>query len=71
MACWRCMPPRWRFVMSELGMKDQAVLSCRDLGKSYEEGPESVVVLSGLQLELHPGERKANGQHWLLAQMQL
>jgi lipoprotein-releasing system ATP-binding protein len=45
--------------MSELGMKDQAVLSCRDLGKSYEEGPESVVVLSGLQLELHPGERVA------------
>ncbi|MBW3505843.1 MULTISPECIES: lipoprotein-releasing ABC transporter ATP-binding protein LolD [unclassified Pseudomonas] len=40
-------------------MKDQAVLSCRDLGKSYEEGPESVVVLSGLQLELHPGERVA------------
>ena len=45
--------------MSELGMKDLAVLSCRDLGKSYEEGPESVVVLSGLQLELHPGERVA------------
>ena len=45
--------------MSELGMKEQAVLSCRDLGKSYEEGPESVVVLSGLQLELHPGERVA------------
>ncbi|MCT8954086.1 lipoprotein-releasing ABC transporter ATP-binding protein LolD [Pseudomonas lundensis] len=40
-------------------MKEQAVLSCRDLGKSYEEGPESVVVLSGLQLELHPGERAA------------
>ncbi|WP_314917925.1 lipoprotein-releasing ABC transporter ATP-binding protein LolD [Pseudomonas helleri] len=40
-------------------MKDQAVLSCRDLGKAYEEGPESVVVLSGLQLELHPGERVA------------
>lgn len=50
---------RKRFVMSELGMKEQAVLSCRDLGKSYEEGPESVVVLSGLQLELHPGERVA------------
>ncbi|MCU1756381.1 MULTISPECIES: lipoprotein-releasing ABC transporter ATP-binding protein LolD [Pseudomonas] len=40
-------------------MKEQAVLSCRDLGKAYEEGPESVVVLSGLQLELHPGERVA------------
>ena len=45
--------------MSELGMKEQAVLRCRDLGKAYEEGPESVVVLSGLQLELHPGERVA------------
>ena len=45
--------------MSELGMKEQAVLSCRDLSKSYDEGPESVVVLSGLQLELHPGERVA------------
>ncbi|MEN0108209.1 MAG: lipoprotein-releasing ABC transporter ATP-binding protein LolD [Pseudomonas sp.] len=36
-----------------------AVLSCRNLGKSYDEGPQSVVVLSGLQLELHPGERVA------------
>ena len=45
--------------MSESGMSDKAVLSCRNLGKSYEEGPESVVVLSGLQLELHPGERVA------------
>ncbi|MGR3895979.1 lipoprotein-releasing ABC transporter ATP-binding protein LolD [Pseudomonas sp. 1176_21] len=45
--------------MSELGMSDRAVLSCRNLGKSYEEGPESVQVLSGLQLELHPGERVA------------
>lgn len=45
--------------MSELGMSDKAVLSCRNLGKSYEEGPESVRVLSGLQLELHPGERIA------------
>ncbi|WP_236474406.1 lipoprotein-releasing ABC transporter ATP-binding protein LolD [Pseudomonas syringae] len=40
-------------------MSDKAVLSCRNLGKSYEEGPESVVVLSGLHLELHPGERVA------------
>ncbi|WP_342653080.1 lipoprotein-releasing ABC transporter ATP-binding protein LolD [Pseudomonas sp. F3-2] len=40
-------------------MSDKAVLSCRNLGKSYEEGPESVVVLSGLQLELHAGERVA------------
>lgn len=45
--------------MSELGMSEKAILSCRNLGKSYEEGPESVVVLSGLQLELHPGERVA------------
>ncbi|MBI6899359.1 MULTISPECIES: lipoprotein-releasing ABC transporter ATP-binding protein LolD [Pseudomonas] len=40
-------------------MSDKAVLSCRNLGKSYEEGPESVQVLSGLNLELHPGERVA------------
>lgn len=45
--------------MSELGMSDKAVLSCRNLGKSYEEGPESVVVLANLQLELQPGERVA------------
>ncbi|MEX5538969.1 ATP-binding cassette domain-containing protein, partial [Pseudomonas syringae] len=45
--------------MSEAGMSDKAVLSCRNLGKSSEEGPESVVVLSGLQLEVHPGERGA------------
>lgn len=45
--------------MSELGMTDKAVLSCRNLGKSYEEGPESVQVLSNLQLELFPGERVA------------
>ncbi|WP_271195803.1 lipoprotein-releasing ABC transporter ATP-binding protein LolD [Pseudomonas turukhanskensis] len=38
---------------------NKAVLSCRNLGKSYDEGPQSVVVLSGLQLELHPGERVA------------
>ncbi|MDR7022693.1 lipoprotein-releasing ABC transporter ATP-binding protein LolD [Pseudomonas peli] len=40
-------------------MQDRAVLSCRNLGKSYEEGPQSVVVLQDLQLELHPGERVA------------
>jgi len=45
--------------MSESRMSDKAVLSCRNLGKSYEEGPESVQVLSGLNLELHPGERVA------------
>lgn len=37
--------------MSESRMSDKAVLSCRNLGKSYDEGPESVKVLSGLNLE--------------------
>lgn len=45
--------------MSESRMSDKAVLSCRNLGKSYEEGPESVQVLAGLNLELQPGERVA------------
>ncbi|TBW35178.1 lipoprotein-releasing ABC transporter ATP-binding protein LolD [Azotobacter chroococcum] len=45
--------------MSDPAMKDRAVLSCRNLGKRYAEGPQSVVVLSGLELELHPGERVA------------
>jgi lipoprotein-releasing system ATP-binding protein len=50
--------------MSELDMNDgfsndRAVLSCRNLGKRYEQGPESVNVLSGLQLELFPGQRVA------------
>ncbi len=45
--------------MSESRMSDKAVLSCRNLGKAYEEGPESVQVLSGLNLELHAGERVA------------
>jgi lipoprotein-releasing system ATP-binding protein len=40
-------------------MSEHAVLSCRNLGKSYEEGPESVVVLVNLQLELRAGERVA------------
>ncbi|WP_349974575.1 lipoprotein-releasing ABC transporter ATP-binding protein LolD [Pseudomonas sp. WHRI 8519] len=40
-------------------MSDKAVLSCRNLGKSYDEGPESVQVLAGLNLELHAGERVA------------
>ncbi|MGX5219001.1 MULTISPECIES: lipoprotein-releasing ABC transporter ATP-binding protein LolD [Pseudomonas] len=40
-------------------MQDQAVLSCRNLSKSYDEGPQSVVVLDDLQLELFPGERVA------------
>lgn len=46
-------------VMSDPAMQDRAVLSCRNLGKSYDEGPQSVVVLEDLQLELHPGERVA------------
>ncbi|MFC0708379.1 lipoprotein-releasing ABC transporter ATP-binding protein LolD [Azorhizophilus paspali] len=45
--------------MSDIAMKDRAVLSCRNLGKRYEEGPQSVVVLSGLELDLQPGERVA------------
>jgi lipoprotein-releasing system ATP-binding protein len=45
--------------MSESRMSDKAVLSCRNLGKSYDEGPESVKVLSVLNLELHAGERVA------------
>ena len=45
--------------MSESRMSDKAVLSCRNLGKSYDEGPESVQVLSGLNLELRAGERVA------------
>lgn len=45
--------------MSESRMSDKAVLSCRNLGKSYDEGPESVQVLAGLNLELHAGERVA------------
>jgi len=40
-------------------MSDKAVLSCRNLGKSYEEGPQTVEVLAGVALELLPGERVA------------
>ncbi|WAF88548.1 lipoprotein-releasing ABC transporter ATP-binding protein LolD [Metapseudomonas otitidis] len=40
-------------------MKDRAVLSCRNIAKSYEEGPQSVQVLSSVELELNPGERVA------------
>ena len=45
--------------MSESRMSNKAVLSCRNLGKSYDEGPESGKVLYGLNLELHAGERVA------------
>src|SRR5690606_8879066 len=40
-------------------MSEKAVLSCRNLGKRYEERPQSVEVLADVQLELHPGERIA------------
>ncbi|SNS84189.1 lipoprotein-releasing system ATP-binding protein [Pseudomonas segetis] len=46
-------------IKGEHVMQDQAVLSCRNLSKSYDEGPQSVVVLDDLQLELFPGERVA------------
>ena len=38
---------------------DKAVLLCRNLGKRYEEGPQSVEVLAGVELVLQPGERVA------------
>lgn len=38
-------------------MNDRAVLRCQDLGKRYEEGPQTVEVLSNVQLILQPGER--------------
>ena len=38
---------------------DQAVLLCRNLGKRYEESPQSVQVLDGVELALLPGERVA------------
>jgi lipoprotein-releasing system ATP-binding protein len=40
-------------------MSETAVLSCRNLGKRYEEGPQSVEVLAGVELELLAGERVA------------
>ncbi len=40
-------------------MSEKAVLSCRNLGKSYEEGPQTVEVLAGVEFELLPGERVA------------
>lgn len=45
--------------MNELSSQEHAVLSCRNLSKRYEQGPESVEVLAGLQLELFPGQRVA------------
>lgn len=39
--------------------RSKAVLECRQLGKSYEEGPQTVQVLKGVELVLNPGERAA------------
>ncbi len=36
-----------------------AVLECRNIGKRYEEGPQSIEVLKGVELALLPGERVA------------
>ena len=47
------------FAMTNDAQAGRAVLSCRNLGKSYDEGPQAVVVLADLQLELLPGERVA------------
>ena len=47
------------FAMTHQTQAGRAVLSCRNLGKSYDEGPQAVVVLADLQLELLPGERVA------------
>ena len=47
------------FAMTNETQAGRAVLSCRNLGKSYDEGPQAVVVLADLQLELLPGERVA------------
>lgn len=38
---------------------DGAVLQCRSLGKSYDEGPQKIQVLKGVELTLNPGERAA------------
>lgn len=45
--------------MSDRAMSDKAVLRCRNLGKCYQEGPQAVQVLAGLELELYPGDRVA------------
>lgn len=47
------------FAMTNETQAGRAVLSCRNLGKSYDEGLQAVVVLADLQLELLPGERVA------------
>lgn len=40
-------------------MSNSAVLECRNLTKSYSEGPAEVRVLQGVELLLKPGERVA------------
>ena len=40
-------------------MSNSAVLECRNLAKSYSEGPAEVQVLQGVELLLKPGERVA------------
>lgn len=40
-------------------MNREVVLSCRDLQKSYHEGPQDVTVLKGINLEVCRGERVA------------
>lgn len=40
-------------------MSNSAVLECRNLTKSYSEGPAEVRVLQGVELVLKPGERVA------------
>ncbi|QEY58315.1 lipoprotein-releasing ABC transporter ATP-binding protein LolD [Pseudomonas sp. C27(2019)] len=40
-------------------MSNQAVLECRNLAKSYSEGPSEVQVLQGVELLLKAGERVA------------
>lgn len=40
-------------------MSNQAVLECRNLAKSYSEGPAQVQVLQDVELLLKPGERVA------------
>jgi len=39
--------------------EDQIVLECRDLNKSYEEGPQVLQVLTGINLQVRRGERIA------------
>ncbi|CAM3639239.1 lipoprotein-releasing ABC transporter ATP-binding protein LolD [Parendozoicomonas haliclonae] len=45
--------------LNDPGLNDDVVLACRDLVKSYEEGPEKLVVLNGVNVEIRKGERVA------------